>query len=302
MKRDLRFKVVDALLIALMVCPILAAILLKVLTEPAVEGISITGAKIFFSIPMPIMDLVVTESQIVSWAVMLSALGLCLYLTHGLSPVPQTKRQLFAEWGVDTIKKLVNDNMGARFSSYAPFIASIMILSAFSSLTSLLGLYPPTSDVNVVAGWSILVFILITYYKLKGGVWGYVKGFFDPIPIFAPFNVIGEIATPVSMAFRHYGNVLSGTVIATLVGFALNNLSASLLGWLPGTLSQFPLLRIGIPAILSIYFDVFSGVLQAFLFAMLTMLYIANGFPEEEYEKRLAKRAKRKARTAGQET
>ena len=139
----------------------------------------------------------------------------------------------------------------------------------------------------------ILVFILITHYKLKGGVLPYVKGFFEPVPIFAPFNIIGEFATPVSMSFRHYGNVLSGVVIATLVGHALGAVSNMVLGWLPGFLGDIPFLQVGLPAILSLYFDIFSGVMQAFIFAMLTMLYIATGFPEEEYERRKAKRNKK---------
>jgi len=84
------------------------------------------------------------------------------------------------------------------------------------------------------------------------------------------------------MAFRHYGNVLSGAVVSALMAAALGGLSKSLLGWLPGFLGDIPFLRIGIPAVLSIYFDIFSGCMQAFIFAMLTMLYIATGAPEEE--------------------
>ena len=129
--------------------------------------------------------------------------------------------------------------------------------------------------------WTV-VFILITHYKLKGGLWPYIKGFFEPIPVFMPFNVIGEFATPVSMSFRHYGNVLSGVVIATLVHYALGTLSHMILGWLPGFLGNIPWLRVGIPAVLSLYFDIFSGCMQAFIFAMLTMLYIATGAAEEE--------------------
>jgi len=84
------------------------------------------------------------------------------------------------------------------------------------------------------------------------------------------------------MSFRHYGNVLSGVVISTLMAYALGNLSNMLLGWLPGVLGQSQLLRLGIPAVLSLYFDIFSGLMQAFIFAMLTMLYIATGAPAEE--------------------
>ena len=242
----------------------------------------------------------ITEAQVTSFCVMSALLGLCLFLTNGLSTTGTSKRQLAAELIVTKVQSFVNGNMGERFAGFAPFVAAIMGLSAFSSLSSLLGLYPATSDLNIVAGWAILVFILITHYKLKGGIGPYLKGFIEPIPIFAPFNVIGEIATPVSMAFRHYGNVLSGVVISTLVAAGLSGLSSLLLGWLPGVLGRFPLLRIGLPAILSLYFDLFSGCLQAFIFAMLTMLYISNGFPEEDYEKRRKKKAEKALRASRQ--
>ncbi len=293
--KSLRFKVIDWLLIALIILPLLAGIVLKVVTTPASDSIEITGARVYAVIPMPLQDLIITESQINSWLVLLSVLGVSLYLAHGLSIKPHTKRQLLAEWAVEKVEGLVRDNMGERFISYVPFIAAIMVISAFSSLISLIGLRPPTADMNVVAGWAILVFVIITYYKLKGGLLPYVKGFFEPLPVFAPFNIIGELATPVSMSFRHYGNVLSGVVISTLVSFALQALSKMVLGWLPGFLGDFPFLQAGLPAILSLYLDVFSGLMQAFIFAMLTMLYIATGFPEEEYEARQAKKRARRA-------
>ena len=280
----------DVLFICMMIVPFLLAMTLKVLCKPASEGISITGAMVYFEIPMPLMPLYISESQVNSLAVLISILGLCLFLTNGITAIPHSKRQLAAEWVVEKVDGLVMDNMGKRFMGFAPFIAAILGISAFSSLSSLLGLFPPTSDMNIVAGWAILVFVLITHYKLKGGVFPYVKGFFEPVPVFAPFNIIGELATPVSMSFRHYGNVLSGVVIATLVGSALQGLSRMILGWIPGFLGSFPLLQIGIPAVLSVYFDLFSGCMQAFIFAMLTMLYIATGFPEEDYERRKAKK------------
>ena len=105
-----------------------------------------------------------------------------------------------------------------------------------------------------------------------------------------PLNILGEVATPISMAFRHYGNVLSGSVIAVLISAALQGLSSLVLGWLPGFLGEIPFLQIGIPAILSLYFDIFSGCMQAYIFAMLTMLNISGGFPAEDYEKRQLKK------------
>ncbi|MBO7150527.1 MAG: F0F1 ATP synthase subunit A [Clostridia bacterium] len=297
MTKTLRFKIVDALYLLGVILPFLAAIVLKVITYPASEGINVTGALVFFTLPLPFGGLPVTETQVNSVAVLLAVFFLCLYITHGLDPKGGTKRQLVAELIVTKTRELVLGNMGERFAGFVPFVAAIMALSAFSSLSSLIGLHPPTSDINVTAGWAIFVFILITYYKLKGGVGNYLKGYTEPIPLFTPLNVIGELATPVSMAFRHYGNVLSGVAIAALISAALQGLSRMLLGWLPGFLGEIPFLQIGLPAVLSLYFDLFSSILQAFIFAMLTMLYIANGFPEEQYLARLEKkRAKREAK------
>lgn len=299
LNKTTRARVMDALYLCMIILPFVGAMILRVLTRPATEGITVTGAQIYFTIPMPLQPLYITEAQVVSACVIVSLLGLCLFLTHGISVIPGSKRQVIAEFLVEAASNFVTGNMGARFAAFAPFVAAIMGLSALSSLSSLLGLYPPTSDINIVAGWAILVFVLITYYKLKGGFVNYLKGFADPIPVFAPFNVISEFATPISMAFRHYGNVLSGTVIATLIAAALQGLSSILLGWLPGFLGDIPFLQVGLPAILSLYFDLFSGCLQAFIFAMLTMLYIANGFPEEAYEQRQkAKREKQALQNA----
>lgn len=263
---------------------------LNLLTKPVSEGISITGARIFFTIPMPIQDFPVTESQVNSLLVTVTILFFCLYMTHGLSEHIKLKRQHFAELIVEKVDGLVMDNMGEYFKGYSPFIIAMLALSALSSLISLLGLYAPTSDINVVGGWAILVFILITYYKMKCGPLYYLKGFTEPVSLLAPINFISEFATPVSMSFRHYGNILSGSVISVLLGSALAGLSSVLLGSLPGFLGDIPLFRIGIPAVLSIYFDVFSACLQAFIFAMLTMMNVSGAFPMDEWEKRRLKK------------
>lgn len=289
-----RLSAVDLLLIVLMILPFVAGIVLKVLTAPPSEGISITGARVYFTIPMPIQDLPITEAQVNSVLVLISIFALCLFMTRGLKVKAESKRQHAVEWIVEKVEGLVNENMGEMFAGFAPFIAAIIALSALSSLSTLMGLYPPTSDINIVAGWAILVFILITYYKLKGGLLYYLKGFTEPIFVMTPLNILGEIATPVSMAFRHYGNVLSGSVIAVLIAAALQGLSSLLLGWLPGALGEIPFLQIGLPAILSVYFDIFSGCMQAYIFAMLTMLNVSGGFPEDEYEKRKQKKLLKK--------
>ena len=275
-----------------------SAIVIKILFVPASEGIDISGAHVFFTVKLPIQDLPITESQVNSWCVMLGILFLCLFLTSGLKTRNVSVRQLLAEWIVEKTTNLVTTNMGEFFVGFAPFVAAVLGLSAFSSLSSLIGLFPPTSDINITAGWAILVFFLITYYKMKAGPWIYLKSFGQPVPLLAPLNIISEFATPVSMAFRHYGNVLSGSIISLLVAVGLSGLSKTIFQFLPGALADFPYLRIGIPAVLSLYFDLFSGGLQAFIFAMLTMLYISGGFPAEEYAARKKKREERRAARA----
>lgn len=296
-EKSRRFLAVDIAYLGLMILPIIAGIVLKVLTKPASDSIEITGAQIYRTIPMPVQDLVITESQINSWLVMIAILGLCLFLTHGLSTRKAGVRQHVAEWIVETVDRLVQDSMGTYFMGFAPFVIAILSLSAFSSLVTLFGLYAPTSDLNVVAGWAVLVFVLITYYKFKCGPLQYLKSFAEPVPFLAPLNIISEVATPVSMAFRHYGNVLSGSVISVLVAYALQALSNLVLGWLPGVLGEFPFLQIGLPAVLSVYFDVFSGCLQAFIFAMLTMMYVSGGFPSDLYFARQAEKQQKKMKT-----
>ncbi len=293
-KKSRLFRATDILLIILAVLPIVFGMVLKVLTNPASADIEITGAKIYFTLKMPFMDLPISEAQVNSWIVVISVFWMCLWLTHGIKYGKGGRRQLICEFIVEKCEGLVRDNMDGYFSNFAPFAAAIMAISAFSSLLTLVGLYAPTSDLSIIGGWSILVFVLITHYKMKCGFLHYLGSFADPIPL-TPLNVISEVATPISMTFRHFGNVLSGSVISVLMAYLLQKLSAVLFGWLPGVLGTIPFLQIGLPAVLSIYFDIFSGLLQAFIFAMLSMLYISGGFPADDFEKRrLKKEQKRK--------
>lgn len=244
--------------------------------------ISINGARVWFEIPL-FGGIPVTATQINSILVILAIAAICIWLTHDLKVRPTSKRQIVAEWLVEKATGLVSANMGEAFLSFTPFIAAILSLSACSSLLALLGMYAPTADLNTVLGWALLVFAMITYYKIKvNGFGGYLKSFTGPVVVFTPFNILGEVATPVSMAFRHFGNVVSGSVISALLYAALAGLSNVLFGWLPGLLGKIPYLQVGIPAVLSIYFDLFSSCIQAFIFAMLTMLYIASAATPEE--------------------
>ena len=246
---------------------------------------SIEGATIYFRIPtgIPILgDILITETIVNSWIVMGIILFLCLFLTHDLKVENISKRQAIAEWLVQLANNFVRNNTGTRaFDAYIPFIAALFATSLFSNLLCLVGLRSPTADLSVEAAWAVVAFILITKTKIKtNGVGGYLKSFTTPIVIMTPFNILSEIATPVSMACRHFGNILSGVVIDGLIYWALALASAALFGLLPGVLgdvlSQIPILDVGVPAVTSLYFDWFTGFMQAFIFCMLTIMYISN--------------------------
>ena len=208
--------------------------------------------------------------------------GLCIWLTRDLMVENISKRQAVAEMLVEQALKFVRNNTGgSKFDNLIPFVAALFTTSVVSNLISLTGLRSPTADLSTEAAWAVVVFIMITSNKIKaGGILGYLKGFTTPIPVMTPFNVLSELATPVSMACRHFGNILSGVVINGLIYAALAVATSALLGWLPGALGQvlgsIPFLDVGVPAILSVYFDWFSGFMQAFIFSMLTIMYIAN--------------------------
>ena len=161
--------------------------------------------------------------------------------------------------------------MGKKFMGYAPFILALMIFSVCGSLISLLGVRPVTADFNTTLGWSLVTFVLIQYNNIRAHkLGGYLKGFAQPLPFMLPLNLISEVATPISMSFRHFGNVAAGVVITTLIYGGLASLSTALLH------ISVPILQLGLPAFLSIYFDLFTGFLQAFIFCMLTMVFISN--------------------------
>ena len=250
--------------------------------------LDISGAKVLFTIPidLPILgELQISETIIVSWIVMLLITGLCIWLTHDLKVENISKRQAVAELLVEKANNFVVGNIGEKFRYLIPFVSALFVTSVVSNLISLIGLRSPTADLSTEAAWAVVVFIMITSQKIKtNGFGGYLKGFTTPIAVMTPFNILSELATPVSMACRHFGNILSGVVINALLYSALAVASSALLGLLPGivgdVLAKIPILDVGVPAVLSVYFDWFSGVMQAFIFCMLTVMYIANAAEE----------------------
>ena len=243
--------------------------------------VSITGAKIYYVIPG--INYPITQTVVNAWIAMVVIVGLCIWLTRGMQVHARTKRQVVAEMIVQMAQKLVRGNMGAKWDSFVPFIAAILSMSVVSSLMGLTGAYSPTNDLNTFLAWGILVFVLITYHKIKAnGFGGYLKGFTEPIFVMTPMNIISEIATPVSMSLRHFANICSGYVISLLLYAALGAVSQMIFFWLPGSLGTIPFLQVGIPAVLNVYFSVFSGCVQPYIFCMLTMQFVAQAAGTEE--------------------
>ncbi len=240
-----------------------------------VKEISVTGPKIIHQFKFCGITINFTETIVIGW-IIIAALAIFLkFLTHNMQKVPTKRRQIIAEWIVTTINDLVDSTMGNGFKHYAPYICTIFAFSAFGSLISLTGLRPMTGDFNVPFTWALITFVLITGTKIKtNGIAGYFKGFLDPLFVLLPINIVSEVSTPVSMSFRHYGNIAGGTIISSLLYFALTGASTAI-----GL--SVPVFAIGIPAVTSIYFDLFSSFMQAFIFIMLTMCYISSAADTE---------------------
>lgn len=222
-----------------------------------------------FSLPV-LGQISINETMVNAWIVMAIILLLCIFLTSRMEKVPRGKQAL-AEKAVLMVDGLVKQNMGESCcKTYSPFVTTLLLSSVLGSLMTLLGRRAVTADLNTTLGWALIVFFLITYSKIRhGGFLGYLKSFADPIFIMAPLNILSEIATPVSMSFRHFGNMAGGLVITTLLLQALAALSGML--HLP-----IPLFQIGLPGVLSLYFDLFTACMQAFIFSMLTMAYVGS--------------------------
>lgn len=215
-----------------------------------------------------------SETVIVSW-IIIAALALVSYLlTRNLKKVPTSKTQVFLEMAVGGLYKLVNDTMGEntvkRMPNIVPYIGSLFLFFSCSNLIGLLGFRSPTTDLDTTAAWALITFFMIYIAGVKFNGWGYFKGLLEPSPVLLPLNLIGELARPVSLSFRPFGNILGGSVIMALL--------YQFLGWLatliPGV--SIPLGQLIIPVPLHLYFDLFAGLLQSFIFVMLTMVFVGS--------------------------
>ena len=283
-------------------------------------NVSVTGAFVYYTIPI-FGGIPITQTMVSSWVVTAILLIAFVKIGKGLQKRP-SGLQVMVEKGVTIIYDLTTSSMGAHNAHWAPFMATIFLSSICGSLIGLTGfLRSVTADLSCTLTWSLMVSVIIWYHNLKHNAKGWLTGLINPM------NLIGEVAQPASMAFRHFGNVAGGGVISTIIYVAFGLLSSKVLGaiasvgWLAavvlilaglamwfkgkktilkilavvsfalglfgllqilGVLAGVPVLAIGIPAVLSLYFDLFSGFVQALVFTLLSMVYIAGSLPEPE--------------------
>ena len=290
-------------------------------------NVSVDGAYIHFIIPI-FGGIPITQTTVSSFVVTALLIIACLCLGRNLQKRP-SGAQVLVEKGVSMIYNLTISAMGAHNAHWAPFMGTLFLSSICGSLIGMTGfLRSVTADLSVTLVWALMISVLIWYNNIKNnGFVNWLKGFTEPIVVMTPMNVISEIAQPISMAFRHFGNVAGGGVITSIIYTAFALVSSIVLnaiasvGWLMGAiltalgivlwlikpkkkkllakifgalcfllgvfgllqalgiLSGVPVLALGIPAVLSVYFDVFSGFVQALVFTLLSMVYISGACP-----------------------
>ena len=180
-------------------------------------NVNVTGAFVYFTIPI-FGGIPITQTTVSSFIVTLALTIACVVLGKDLKKRPG-KMQVLVEKGVSMIYNLTVSAMGQHNAHWTPFIGTIFLSSICGSLIGLTGfLRSVTADLSCTLTWAIMVSVLIWYNNIKNnGFVGWLKGFTEPIVVMTPMNIVSEIAQPVSMAFRHFGNVAGGGVISSII-------------------------------------------------------------------------------------
>lgn len=208
----------------------------------------------------------ITTTHVCVLIVMLVIIGFCIaanrVVAHA-SEVPGTFQNI-VELVVEMLDNMISGVMGQFSPQFRNYVGTIFIFILLSNISGLFGLRPPTADYGVTFPLGIMTFVLIHYNQFRyQKVKGVIAGLCDPWPFWAPINIIGEVAVPISLSLRLFANVLSGTVMMALIY---------------GLLSRIAIIW---PAVLHVYFDLFSGAIQTYVFCMLTMTYITNACTTE---------------------
>lgn len=221
----------------------------------------------------------ISETIVVQWLIMLMLIVAALILSRGLQKYPTSKRQHFLEWSIGSLRNLVTETMGNKFVDRVPWITSyigtLLLFFVSSDLITLLALKSPTTDLDTTVGWAIITFFMIYIMGVKFKGIKYFKEFIEPTPLMLPLHLIGELSRPISLSFRPFGNILGGTIIMGLV-YQLLAFISTLIPHMSIPVGQFL-----IPIPLHMYFDLFAGSLQAFIFIMLTMVFVSSAAAEE---------------------
>lgn len=204
-----------------------------------------------------------TETVINTWIIIAVMAIIALVIRVGMSKfkeVPESKLQTILEMVVGGINEFVASTMGPSGKKFAGYYGPLIIFIAVCNLSGLVGFRPPTADFATTLAFALITFFMIHGFGVRSKGISYFKGFLEPAPLLLPLNIIGELATPISLSFRLFGNILGGTIIMGLV------------------YAMFPkiVIFLGIPAALHTYFDLFAGVLQAFIFVMLSMTFVSS--------------------------
>lgn len=201
----------------------------------------------------------ITETIFNTWLIMLFLIVLAVIARIKLRSFKEipTGFQNFIEAAVEIFGNFADNTLGEKLSYIAPWFFMVFVFVLSSSLFSIFGIRAPTADWATTFALAFVTFLLMIFIGLKHRKGDYLKSFFVPHPIFFPLNLIGELAKPISLSFRLFGNILSGTIILTLY-YALTPL----------------FVQIGIPALLHAFFDVVFGVLQTYIFVIISLMYI----------------------------
>ncbi|MDO5036764.1 MAG: F0F1 ATP synthase subunit A [Tissierellia bacterium] len=213
------------------------------------------------------------ESLITSYVILLLVTLGALYINHKIKKANYKEEPkgilLITELIVEAIDDLTRTNMGQHNLGFAPYFLSLTLFLALANLSGLLGFTPPTSDYNVTFSLALVTFGMIHYFSIKSkGPGGYLKQYAEPMAFLTPMNILGELANPISLSFRLFGNVISGVLVMSLIYAGLSMVSQ----WLVPVIA-WPL---------HAYFDIFSGLLQTFIFVMLSMIYIQDDMADPQ--------------------
>ncbi len=204
----------------------------------------------------------ITTTHINTWIVMAALIIIALIVkikVKRFKEVPESKFQNIVELIVDVFENFTASTMGEKNRGFSHFYGPMFLFILLSNLSGLVGLRPPTADIATTLALALTTFFMIHGYGVKVKGLKYFKGFLEPMPFLLPLNIVGELATPISLSFRLFGNILGGTIIMGLY--------YAMMPWF---------LTLGLPAVLHLYFDVFAGVLQTLIFVMLSMTFVSS--------------------------